>query len=83
MTAESTQAVGALLLLGLIAAPADGARALTAHPFAGLALAGGLAAMWGGLALAYAVPALPPSTAIIALAADAHGVCGLAGRGRR
>ncbi|MEO9120273.1 MAG: metal ABC transporter permease, partial [Solirubrobacteraceae bacterium] len=85
VTAESTQAVGALLLLGLIAAPAGGAHALTARPFAGLALAGGLAvaAMWGGLALAYAVPALPPSTAIIAIAAGAYGVCGLAARRRR
>jgi zinc/manganese transport system permease protein len=85
VTAESTQAVGALLLLGLIAAPAGGARALTARPFTGLALAGGLAvaAMWGGLALAYAVPALPPSTAIIALGAGAYAVCALAARRRR
>jgi len=85
VTAESTQAVGALLLLGLIAAPAGGARALTARPFAGLALAAGLAvaAMWGGLALAYVIPALPPSSAIIALAAGAYGVCALAGHRRR
>ena len=85
VTAESTQAVGALLLLGLIAAPAGGARAVTARPFVGLALAGGLAvlAMWGGLALAYAIPALPPSTAIIALAAGAYAVCALAARQRR
>ncbi len=85
VTAESTQAVGALLLLGLIAAPAGGAHALTARPFAGLALAGGLAvaAMWGGLALAYVTPALPPSSAIIALAAGAYAVCALVGHRRR
>lgn len=84
VTAESTQAVGALLLLGLIAAPAGAARAVTARPFAGLALAGGLAlaAMWGGLALAYAIPGLPPSTAIIALAAGAYGVSALLARRR-
>ena len=35
VTAESTQAVGALLLLGLIAAPAGAARELTARPVRG------------------------------------------------
>ena len=84
VTAESTQAVGALLLLGLIAAPAGAARALTARPYAGLALSAALAvaAMWGGLALAYAIPSLPPSTAIIALAAGAYLVAALASRAR-
>lgn len=69
-TAEATQAVGALLLLGLLAAPAGAAQQLTSNPYAGLALSAALAlgAMWGGLALSYAVPSLPPSTAIIALA---------------
>ena len=32
VTAESTQAVGALLLLGLLAAPAGAAHRLTANP---------------------------------------------------
>lgn len=75
VTAESTQAVGTLLLLGLIAAPAGAARALTTRPYAGLALSGGLAvgAMWGGLALSYAIGPLPPSSAIIGLAAGAYG----------
>ena len=40
VTAESTQAVGALLLLGLLAAPAGAAHQLTARPYAGLAIAG-------------------------------------------
>ncbi len=68
--AESTQAVGALLLLGLIATPAGAAHRLTARPWLGLAIAAGFAvgAMWGGLALSYTVPSLPPSTAIIGLA---------------
>jgi zinc/manganese transport system permease protein len=69
VAAEATQAVGALLLLGLLAAPAAAAHRIAKSPFAGVALAGCLAvaATWGGLALAYAVPSLPPSTAIVAL----------------
>jgi zinc/manganese transport system permease protein len=75
VTAESTQAVGALLLLGLIAAPAGAATSLTARPYRGLALSAVIAvgAMWGGLALSYAITALPPSPAIIGLAAAAYG----------
>jgi zinc/manganese transport system permease protein len=82
VTAESTQAVGALLLLGLIAAPAGGAHALTARPCAGLALSGALAtgAMWGGLALSYVIGSLPPSSAIIGLAAGAYAVCAVLAR---
>jgi zinc/manganese transport system permease protein len=74
VTAESAQAVGALLLLGLIAAPAGAAHQLTARPYLGIALSGLLAvlATWAGLALAYVVAALPPSTAIIAFAAAAY-----------
>jgi zinc/manganese transport system permease protein len=82
VTAESTPAVGALLLLGLIAAPAGAAHRLTARPYLGLALAGGIAvaAMWGGLALSYAVSSLPPSTAIIGLAAGGYGAAALYSR---
>ncbi len=71
VTAESTQAVGALLLIGLLAAPAGAAHRLTARPYLGLALSAGLAvgAMWAGLALSYAISWLPPSSAIIGLAA--------------
>ncbi len=67
---EATQAVGALLLLGLLAAPAGAAHRLTANPYLALALSAALAvtAMWLGLAVSYAVPRLPPSTAIIAVA---------------
>jgi zinc/manganese transport system permease protein len=69
-TAEATQAVGALLLLGLIAAPAGAAQRLTAHPYAGLGLSAGLAVVstWAGLTLSYAIPDLPPSSAIIGVA---------------
>jgi len=74
ITAQGTQAVGALLLLGLIAAPAGAAHQLTARPAVGLALSAALAvgATWGGLALSYTIPSLPPSSAIIGLATTAY-----------
>ncbi|HEY6398692.1 MAG TPA: metal ABC transporter permease [Solirubrobacteraceae bacterium] len=74
VTAESTQAVGALLLLGLLAAPAGAAHQLTTSPYRGVALSAALAvlAMWGGLALSYVVSALPPSSAVIGLAAAGY-----------
>jgi zinc/manganese transport system permease protein len=69
--AEGTQAVGALLLLGLLAAPAGAAHRMAANPYLALALSALLAvvSMWLGLVLSYAVPTLPPSTAVIAIAA--------------
>lgn len=68
-TAEATQVVGALLVLGLLAAPAGTAHRLTQRPFVALALSGVLAVVevWVGLALSYAVPRLPPSFAILAV----------------
>jgi zinc/manganese transport system permease protein len=67
---EATQAVGALLLLGLLAAPAGAAHRLTPNPYLALGLSAALAvtAMWLGLAVSYAVPRMPPSTAVIAVA---------------
>jgi len=67
---EATQAVGALLLLGLLAAPAGAAYRLTANPYLAIALSAALAvlSMWLGLAISYGVPSLPPSTAVIAVA---------------
>ncbi len=85
VAAEATQAVGALLLLGLLTGPAAAAHRLTRAPWAGLALAAclAIAATWGGLVLAYAIPSLPPSTAIVVLAVGTYGVAAvLAGRGR-
>ena len=73
-TAEATQAVGALLLLGLLAAPAGAAGRLTIHPYRALGLSGVLAVadMWAGLGLSYAVPVLPPSFAILAVSAAGY-----------
>lgn len=72
--AEATQAVGALLLLGLLAAPAGAAQRLTPNPYLALILSAGLAvgAMWAGLAFSYAVPSVPPSSAIIAVASASY-----------
>ena len=85
VTADATQAVGALLLLGLIAAPAGAAHRLTARPYLGVALSGALAlgAMWAGLALAYAIPSLPPSSAIIGLAAGSYVAAAVIASARR
>ncbi|GGU74467.1 hypothetical protein GCM10010211_45400 [Streptomyces albospinus] len=74
--AEATQAVGSLLLLGLLgllgllAAPAGAAIRLTDRPYRALALSTGLAVLeiWAGLFAAYAVPEMPPSFAIMAVA---------------
>ncbi|MEV7026626.1 metal ABC transporter permease [Kitasatospora sp. NPDC093558] len=67
---EATQAVGSLLLLGLLAAPAGAAIRLTDRPFRALALSAVLAVaeMWGGLLLSAAAPKLPPSFAIMTVA---------------
>ncbi|MYW48460.1 metal ABC transporter permease [Streptomyces sp. SID161] len=68
--AEATQAVGSLLLLGLLAAPAGAAIRLTDRPYRALALSAGLAVleMWAGLFASYSVPKMPPSFAIMAAA---------------
>ena len=69
-TAEATQAIGALLLLGLLAAPAGAAQRLTANPYQALGLSATLAVLstWAGLTISYLIPKLPPSSAIIAVA---------------
>ncbi len=68
--AETTQAIGALLLLGLLAAPSAAAVLFTKTPVAGLLLSVALAvsAVWVGLALSYAIPKTPPSFGIVAVA---------------
>ena len=69
-TAEATQAIGALLLLGLLAAPAGAAQRLTANPYHALGLSAAIAVLctWAGLTISYLIPKLPPSSAIIAVA---------------
>lgn len=69
-TAEATQAVGALLLLGLLAAPAGTAQRLTDRPYLALALAAAIAiaSMVLGLVVSYFLPKVPPSFGILAVA---------------
>jgi zinc/manganese transport system permease protein len=73
VAAEATQAVGALLLLGLLAAPGGAARLLTDRPWLGLGLAAAIAvgSMWLGLFLSYEIDSLPAGTAVIGVAAAA------------
>jgi zinc/manganese transport system permease protein len=82
--AEASQAVGSLLLLGLLAAPAGIAQRLTSRPYRALLLSAvfAVAAMWGGLALSYTVPALPPSFAILAVATGGYALALLSTRRR-
>ena len=58
----------------MLTGPAAAAHRITAAPVAGIALAGALAvaAMWLGLVLAYLLPWLPPSTAVVVLAAGTY-----------
>jgi zinc/manganese transport system permease protein len=67
---QASQAVGALLLLGLLAAPAGAAHRITSNPFRGLAISAVLSvgSVWIGLTLSYVFPTLPPSSMIIAAA---------------
>jgi zinc/manganese transport system permease protein len=69
-TAEATQVVGALLILGLLAAPAGAAMRLTSNPWRGFALSAGIAvgSVWLGLTASYLVPKMPPSFGILAVA---------------
>ena len=70
----ATQAVGALLLLGLLAAPAGAAQRCTARPFRALWLSGALAvgSMWVGLTIAYLDPVVPPSFGILGTATTVY-----------
>jgi zinc/manganese transport system permease protein len=64
----AAQAVGALLLLALIAAPAAAAQRLTVRPFVAMWLAAAIAvaAMWIGLIVSYRADRVPPSFSITA-----------------
>lgn len=71
---EATQAVGSLLLLGLLLAPAATAHEVVDNPWRAMALSVALAvgAMWTGLALAYAYPILPASFAVLAVSTGCY-----------
>ena len=79
-TAEATRAVGGLLILGLVAAPAGMAHRLTTRPYIAMALSAGAAtsAMWAGLVISYEAPQVPPSFAILAVATAGYALVALA-----
>ncbi len=83
--AEATQVVGALLILGLLAAPAGAASHLTARPLVAMALSAAVAvgSVWVGLTASYLVPRMPPSFAILAVATLTYLVAMAADRLRR
>ncbi|MFL5897594.1 MAG: metal ABC transporter permease [Solirubrobacterales bacterium] len=85
VAAEATQAVGALLLLGLLAAPGGAARLLTDRPWRGLCLAAAIAvaSMWIGLLLSYRIPSLPASTGVMGVATAAFLLAAGVSRPRR
>jgi zinc/manganese transport system permease protein len=71
---EASQAVGSMLLLGLLAAPAGTALLITDRPFVGLAVSAVLAVIdvWVGLTVSYFVPNTPTSFWIMAVAATTY-----------
>lgn len=82
--AEATQVVGALLVLGLLAAPAGAAHALLRRPYPAMVASVGIAvaSMWIGLSASYLLPAAPPSTTIVATAASIYLLAAVARRWR-
>ena len=80
----ATQAVGALLLLGLLATPAGASQRLSSRPFTALWLSAAIAvfSMWAGLSLAYLAPKMPPSFGILAVATGIYLLAFVATAGR-
>lgn len=81
--AESVQAVGALLVFGLLITPAVTAQLITARPFRAMLLSSGLAllAAWAGLFAAF-YTSLPASFLIVAITTGIY-ASALGGRGLR
>jgi zinc/manganese transport system permease protein len=84
--AEATQIIGALVVLGLLAAPAAAAARLTTRPWPGFWLSAVLAtaAIWIGVTIAYAVPAAPATFTIMSTAATIYLIAAaISARGRQ
>jgi zinc/manganese transport system permease protein len=83
--AEATQVVGALLILGLLAAPAGAAARLTDRPLRAMGLSAAIAvgSVWLGLWASYALSPAPPSFTILAVATLAYVVAASYDRLRR
>jgi zinc/manganese transport system permease protein len=82
--AEATQAIGALLLLALLAAPAAAAHRLSDRPSRSLFVSAVVAviATWIGLTVSYWAPSLPPSFCIVAALATVYAAASLWSRNR-
>ncbi|WP_375479341.1 metal ABC transporter permease [uncultured Jatrophihabitans sp.] len=83
--AEASQAIGALLLFGLVAAPPAAAQLLTDRPWRGFVVSGLLSvtAMWIGIVVAYAAPKLPVSFDIMSAATLIYLIAAVIARLRR
>jgi zinc/manganese transport system permease protein len=84
--AEATQIIGALVVLGLLAAPAAAAARLTTRSWYGFWLSAVLATavIWIGVTIAYAVPAAPATFTIMSAAATIYVIAAVIGaRGRQ
>ncbi|MGI8559536.1 MAG: metal ABC transporter permease, partial [Solirubrobacteraceae bacterium] len=83
--AGETRFGGAVLWLGWWAAWAGFASRLSANPYRALALSAALAvaSVWVGVAISYEIAALPPSSAIVAVAAAFYAIAVLATREAR
>ena len=77
--AEATQIIGALLVLGLLAAPAAAAARMTTRPWRGFWLSAVLSAVavWVGVTLAYLIPAAPATFTIMSCAAAIYAFAAL------
>jgi zinc/manganese transport system permease protein len=77
--AEATQIIGALVVLGLLAAPPAAAARMTTRPWRGFWLSAVLsaAAVWVGVTLAYVIPAAPASFTIMGCAAAIYALAAL------
>ena len=77
--AEATQIIGALVVLGLLAAPAAAAARLTTQPWHGFWLSAvfSVAAIWTGVIIAYAVPKAPATFTIMSTAAAIYLLAGI------
>jgi len=85
VAAATTEAVGALLLLGLLAAPAGAALKVVTSPYRAVLVSTALAvgSVWAGLTWSLLEPAIPPSTAIVAVAALGYAAAALLAQRRR
>jgi len=72
--AEASQVIGALLVLGLLAAPGAAAARLTTRPWSGIWLSAilAVAAVWGGIVLAHLIRAAPASFTIMITSATVY-----------